>query len=241
MEEKMNFKLLRKKNHFEYYLNENIVLHKYKAIYFYIPKVACTSLKKVCADLLNVKPATPDSDINRRHYPSVKRNKIETKYKDYFKFCFVRNPWDRIVSCYNSKIKQDKDINDSFYTNGVARIFLRFGVFRAGMTFTEFVNAVKDISDKEAEVHFRSQHTFITNKNGNIIVDYVGRFERINEDFSLIFNRIGQSNIKLPHLWGHHLDIMEDRKKYREYYTEEIQEIVRKRYSKDIEMFGYEF
>ena len=75
-----------------YFYHGNIVLHKYKTIYFPI------------ADILNLHYDTSHNKIHNLNYPFIKKNKLY-KYNDYFKFGFVRNPWTRAFSCYNNKIK----------------------------------------------------------------------------------------------------------------------------------------
>ena len=58
-----------------YKVHDNIALHQYKAIYFPITKVACSSIKKICADVLNMDIRTKDlkEDIHYIHFPFVKK------------------------------------------------------------------------------------------------------------------------------------------------------------------------
>lgn len=102
---------------FEYIKFFNIALHEYKAIYFFIPKVACTSLKKAMGEVLGIYQRTWRERLNPfgspkvlneqyyhwQHYPFVTD---ATLFNDYFKFTFVRNPWDRLISCYYNKVKK---------------------------------------------------------------------------------------------------------------------------------------
>ena len=226
-------------NDFEYRKHGNIVLHQYKTIYFFIPKVACSSLKIVCSDLLGIappNPAMPHRGAHIRDYPFVKREEIPSRYNDYFKFCFVRNPWDRLVSCYHNKISKDKDLNDRWFEKGVERFFLRYGdAFRGGMSFTKFVEEICRIPDSIANDHFRSQYTFITDPDGDLLVDFIGRFEKLGEDFDYICQRLGLRDVELPHiLKSQHDD-------YRIYYDDVSICRVRERYAGDIELLGYEF
>ncbi len=217
-------------------INHNIVLHKYKAIYFPIPKVACSSLKMLSADLLDMKVVGSDlkEDIHHQDFPCVKKYKIYKQYKHYFKFCFVRNPWDRLVSCYMNKICHVEDINRE-----TAARFIEFGdnskIFRIGMSFEEFINAVCDIPDERADAHIISQHTYITDDAGNLLVDFIGKLENIESDFSYVCDKIDIKGIELPHL------MTSKHKKYQKYFNEETKEMVRKRYQRDIDMFDYEF
>ncbi|MBW2998482.1 sulfotransferase family protein [Candidatus Woesearchaeota archaeon] len=214
-----------------YFSERNILLEKQKAIYFFIPKVACSSIKKICSDLLCLES---DSiiQIHINKYPFIFRKKI-AKYNNYFKFTFVRNPWDRIVSCYKNKIRE-KSLNNQHFVNGVFSRFITYGTFTPEMSFEDFVKAICEISDEDANVHFQSQYKFITDKKGKIIVDFIGQFENIDKDFNKICKKL-KINVKLPHL------MKSEKKDYKEYYTKETKEMIRKRYKKDIEMFGYNF
>ncbi|MFC1792607.1 sulfotransferase family 2 domain-containing protein [Planctomycetota bacterium] len=225
-----------------------IALHDYRAIYFPIPKVANTSLKAVCSDLLGdtvdekfLQPGwkqsafrIPDSirDLQKKGV-IIDRYDLQD-YGDYWKFAFVRNPWDRLVSCYKQKIREP-GYNYKSFKDGVAGSLLKHKVFRGGMSFSDFVDEVAKISDEIADKHFRSQHTFITDKNKSFLVDYIGHLEDIDEGFRFVCRKIGATEVELPHL------LKTDRKPYQEYYDDETKSTVHMRYATDIEMFGYVF
>jgi hypothetical protein len=80
----------------------------------------------------------------------------------------------------------------------------------------------------------RLMSDFICDDDGNVIVDFVGRFENLERDFQTICSSIG-IDPELPHL------NRTSHRNYRCYYTDETKEIVRGWARKDIEMFGYEF
>ena len=148
------------------------------------------------------------------------------KCNNYFKFCFVRNPWDKLVSFYCDKL----NINNPSH-----RDFLKYNGFKVGISFEELVYAIRDIQDREAERHFKSQYTFVTDQRNNLVVDFVGRFENLEEDFNKICKIAGLPPIALPHRYKSVHD------HYSTYYTDETRRVVAERYKKDIEMFGYDF
>ena len=212
-----------------------IVLHEYKVIYFEIPKVACSSLRYICAELLY-----PNRDktvsVHKLKFPSIPTQRLG-QYSNYFKFCFVRNPWGRLVSLYRDKILNEANGNDTFFTMrpGVANCLAEFEGFKAGMSFESFTQAIDSISDAKANRHFRSQYTFVIDQVGNLVVDFIGRFENLQEDYKKMCKMVGLPEMAIPHLKG------SGSKDYYRFYNEETKQIVAKRYKKDIEIFGYSF
>ncbi len=104
------------------------------------------------------------------------------------------------------------------------------------MPFEEFVEAVASIPDLYADRHFASQYSFITDKDGKLLVNFMGKFENFQEDLSLIFEKLGISETpELPHL------NQTNRKSYKDYYTNRAKNLIRERYAKDIETFEYDF
>jgi hypothetical protein len=118
----------------------------------------------------------------------------------------------------------------------VANCLARFDAFVPGMSFADFVAAVAAIPDEEADGHFRSQHTFVTNEAGQIGVEFLGRFERLPEDFRFVQERTGLPRREPP--W---LQKARNAASYMDFYDEETLRIVGARFRQDIEMFGYEF
>lgn len=108
-----------------YYSEDNIVLHKDKIIYFPIPKNGCSTIKTILYAKLykdgiignekGYKKYQGKKSPHRENFPFVKKQEILDKYKNYFRFAIVRNPWDRVVSLYTSKILFDKTLNKRPY------------------------------------------------------------------------------------------------------------------------------
>ncbi len=217
---------------YDHHQYRNIVLHEQKAVYYFIPKVACSTLKKVFAKALGI--YEEGRDVQYLNYPTMPHWKLK-RHRDYFKFCFVRNPWDRLVSAYSNKISQDPGQNDAVFENGVPRIWKKFGVFYPGMDFASFAAAVARIPDSEAEAHFRSQSAFFKNASGDIPMDFVGRFENLDEDFRLLCQKIGLEEAGLEHR------NRSRRKAYQSYYDDKTRRLVEERYQEDIRRFGYSF
>jgi hypothetical protein len=221
-----------------------IALHQHRAIYYLVPKVACSSLTAVCVDMLGFvlapgawKPAVFRSDsfdgaIDRNKRDAAKISVANAdRLQDYWRFAFVRNPYDRLVSCFSEKLREDGP--DGLFVNGVARSLLRFDRFFRGMSFAEFVQAVAGISDEDADPHFRSQVSFVCSSAGELKVDFIGHFESLGADVSRLAERLGVE-IELPHL------LKSQRDSYEAYYDDATRRIVRDRYVDDFRLLGYE-
>src|SRR5882724_1845690 len=143
----------------------------------------------------------------------VKRCLPAPVYDGLFKFAFVRNPWDRLVSRY-AHLLRSKDRH-------------RHEMVKRMKSFEEFI---------AWEIKRRSAYQFeyVTGKDGRSIVDFVGRYERLAEDFATVCARIGVK-AELPHA-----NVSEHRD-YRSYYTPESRDLVARHFRRDIEMFGYDF
>ncbi|WP_423219761.1 hypothetical protein [Cognatiyoonia koreensis] len=85
-------------------------------------------------------------------------------------------------------------------------------------------------------MHLKEQHLFLRLPGRGIGVDFVGRFERLNEDFDLIAKRLGR-DVKLEHRNASTLRKTD----YRDAYTPQMIEVVAKAYARDIAYFGYGF
>jgi len=132
--------------------------------------------------------------------------------KEYFKFSFVRNPWDRLVSWYNH-INFDNSKNFSEFLT-LKNVIIDFGM-------------KKSISTNQLD--------YISDNDGNILTNYIGRFENVNEDILEIGKKIGYDDFTIPHInkFPH--------KDYRTYYTDKDIELVQEMYKRDIDYFGYKF
>ena len=135
--------------------------------------------------------------------------KLNINTDDFFSFSVVRNPWDRLVSSF----------------------FWRKTNPKFSMEFKEFVKHFRFNN----RVHFKPQHEFIIDKNGNQMVDFVCRYENLQEDFNFLCCKIGQEpkNLCRANKTNH--------KNYTEYYDNETIDIVSEKYAKDIEYFNYKF
>jgi hypothetical protein len=137
------------------------------------------------------------------------------------KFCFVRNPWDRVVSEFRFRIWTCQ--------NGLT----------PEADFARWVRLAyidRDPRYCDWPKMFLPQLEWLTDETGRIAVDFIGRFENLQADFDTVCDAIGMGQQPLLH---------ENRSRrsgeYRNYYDRETQDIVARVFEADIEYFGYKF
>jgi hypothetical protein len=130
-----------------------------------------------------------------------------------FKFGFVRNPWDLLVS-YWTFIRQ---------TPGHKR-------HRRVMALPSFADYV----EYEVRRGSFSQVGMLCGQDGRLLVDFVGRFESLETDFAFICRRIG-IDASLPKV------NVANRGDYRDHYTPALVDRVGEAFAADIDRFGYTF
>ncbi len=136
----------------------------------------------------------------------------------YYKFTFVRNPWDRVASLYRH-ITQI----------GASSVFKDFDDIEWSGDFEYFLRNIKNI---HSHVLLSPQIKFIENKNN---VDFIGRYENLQLDFNNVCESLNIPPLTLPHF------NKTTRNDYRSYYNGETKKIIEDQYGEDIETFKYQF
>jgi len=225
-----------------------VISHRYRCIFIHIPKCAGTSIEAALGHLEGhsgrggqdhrslrmIEPLGPRQlayalrspgnvrelvrRLRYRYLPQTNpRNKLTVtpeQYASYFKFTVVRNPWARAYSWYRNVMADQVHQRTLGVEPGIPlRHFLRRFLGR-GM--------------------LRPQTYWIRDFQGRIPMDFIGRFEKLQEHWREICRRIGIEPPELPHLVRTGGD-------YREAYDEESRELVASFYSEEIALFGYTF
>ena len=204
-----------------------IISKRHKYVFVHIPKTAGSSIasEKYGGVLYE---SLGKNDLYRGGHKTVSELKeiVGEQWNGYFKFCFVRNPWDRFVSLY---FYFKGDVIGANYDN---KINTKLG--RKAYNCKTFKQFCKKYTTFESNRHFWPQSNWIY-ENGKLCIDFVGRLETINQDFKAICKKLDLPEVQLPHyLKTSHGD-------YRGYYDESSKRLVGEYYRKDIELFGYRF
>ncbi|MCG7874380.1 MAG: sulfotransferase family protein [Candidatus Thiodiazotropha lotti] len=146
----------------------------------------------------------------------------EDFFNNLFKFAIVRNPWDLQVSSYHH-IRRERPHLISHIED-----------------FEHFIRWKLD-PERPYQYHvdtsIQSQLDYLIDLQGKILVDFIGHYENLAEDFKTITTQLKIDSISLPHKRR-----AKDRSKdYREYYTDDLAELVGNHFKRDIEAFGYRF
>ena len=191
---------------------------QYRCIFVHIPKCAGISVSRSLF-----------GNVSGAHH-SIRKFQImfsPDEFADYFKFTFVRNPWDRLVSAFHFLKKggltvQDKDWSDRYLTP-----YPDFDAFvRNGIQHRRIFDFP----------HFRPQYTYICLFGRQPAMNFIGHFENLSWDFDYICQTL-KLDTSLKSL-NRNPDRESD---FRKYYTNETREIVGRLYADDIRMLGYTF
>jgi len=158
----------------------------------------------------------------QKHFTALELKKKfgDKRWNKKFKFAFVRNPWDKVVSHYHYRYRRNEQ-----------------GIKEDNIDFKQWVKLTyKEKNPKYYNIPkmFAPQMDWITDGNGKIIIDFIGRFENLNQDFKKICKTIGKK-MELPHLRK------SSHKPYQQYYDNKNRELIEIIFKKDIEKFGYKF
>lgn len=208
----------------------SVFLPKSKVIYICNSKVAGSS---IIQSLLTIDPeAGPDikADHNlpasRRRISSIRDSKgfLDCIYdKDSFKFAFVRNPYTRILSCFRDKIVSGRQ----------PRFRAHLGFPQRGeVSLFEFLERVSLQRIESMNRHWRPQFALIPE---SIELSFLGRFERLNVDLQVVYEKIGIEKSKVKTRDTHKTDTGNTINLSNREIT-----LINKIYSRDFSRFNYD-
>lgn len=163
----------------------------------------------------------------------------ETMYAKFFKFAFVRHPVERLHSLYSYALKlaNDAELSDEERQHQTAhgkwpdRPPFRYKAVAAALesgSFSDFALHPLTWADAGAQPQWQS----VCNSEGQLIVDFVGKVESIEQDFAQICERL---EVSVP---------LEVRNSSTENKSEHdlspvALQTVHDRFRRDFELFGY--
>ena len=207
-----------------------IISHKYKFIFFAVPKTATHAVRFALRPHLGnddeehcflYKPSKLNIEAFKErkngHFSveEIKPHLSDQIWDNYFKFAFVRNPWDRFISiCFfhYKAIQNNPKIADNFLLELISR------------------------PETDIPHQFRPQSRYLFDHKGDSPINYIGKFENLKADFNIICEKVGIPKTSLGQLNQSKHEI------YTKYYNSvHLKEKVRDRYIDDIRNFDYKF
>jgi chondroitin 4-sulfotransferase 11 len=204
------------------------------AIFIRIPKTAGRSIQEALKDAFAKDPAATLHSSSL--HPDARTLMLEVDWNAFYKFSFIRNPWDRVVSAYFFKFTDKfKHALDVFYQLGqvdqeMLALYRQF--WRDRPNFDDWIL-------NGFERYFltaKNQLDYLVDTEGRIAVDFIGRFESLEGDFARVCRDLGCPGCRLQY----HINRTEHAP-YATHYTDRSIEKVAAVYARDIAMFGYTF
>lgn len=185
-----------------------MICHDRRCVFVHVPKTAGVSMYQAF-----------DTPRDQQHHHRLSEHQGWSD--SYFKFAFVRNPWDRFLSSYSYFCSGGRGGPGDVVNACIVREFT---------DFTAFVRGFHGIRDRFCDRHFYPQVFWMDER-----LDFVGRYENLDSDFRIVCDKIGLAAKGLQWFNPSAHDY------YLHAYTPETVEIVADLYREDIEYFGYRF
>lgn len=206
------------------------VIEDKKLVYMVMYKAACSSI------MASLYALAPEAHYLRIHHTVGRPENAVLgigygEYPEHYKFTFVRNPLERLVSCYENKYHADKKLLAS---GGMRRLYFDrylLGYLRRDDGFRAFARKVAHIPDRLADRHFVSQSFLTHDWKGRPLLDFVGRFEDLPEAYEPIRARFDLAPLA-------HYNVT-DKGNWMDYYDLDTARLLIRRYRRDIDRFGY--
>jgi hypothetical protein len=207
-----------------------IVSHRHRFIFVAVPKTGTHSVRQALREQLSdgdveqvglfVDKRFPWEDLAAIRHGHLSLRQVrpylgEEAFAGYFKFAFVRNPFDRFVS-YCAFVLRGGDVFQR-QPREAMRHFL-FG------------------EPPEHHILFQPQASLLVGEDGRtLLTDRVGRVEDMQGSYDAICTGVGIPSRPLDRVNG------SSRGDYRSYYDQALIDGVAARYAQDLELFGYTF
>lgn len=223
--------------------NTNIsLLNKY--VYFAVDKAANSTIKQ-CLFEIEYSPigATPLTLFDKRCSPLLSPYQLPSDLKqqalmsdEFFRFAFVRNPYSRLLSCYLDRILRQtsrprRELNIELKKRGTST---------AEVTFEAFVQITCNQRSPAQNSHWRRQYDDLC--CDLVELHYIGRFETLWSDMARVSERIFGK--LMPEMCDRGINKAPTQtsadQQVRQYYTQELADLVFESYEQDFKSFGYD-
>ena len=204
----------------------------HRFVWFRVAKTGTRSLHSV------LEQALPDYTYLTEWENSQQHDEVDALLRGgAFSFSMVRNPWERLVSAWLDKFKNQPKI--SKYVDAQIRRCRQLDdtvdpqvVLNAD--FAWFVDRLANSQLYRRDPHFRPQSDLLVKAE----VEYLGRFENYLASVSEIFECL---DIPMPSEFPHRNKTASPKRRSQDYYDRRTADVVADLYAMDIERYGYSF
>ncbi|XP_066444922.1 carbohydrate sulfotransferase 14 [Eleutherodactylus coqui] len=184
-------------------LKHIIVNDKYRFLYCYVPKVACSNWKRVLK-VLDGRLDSVDAKLKMDHksdlvfLSDLSTEQIAHRLRHYYKFLFVREPLERLQSAYRNKFGEIKEYQQR-YGMEIVRRYRQDSAASKGddVTFSEFLRYLLDEDEEKMNEHWMPIYNLC--QPCAVPYDFIGTYERLQEDANHVLDAIrAPAYIKFP-------------------------------------------
>lgn len=159
----------------------------------------------------------------------VDEHHLPINYRASYKFCVIRNPWERMVSLYEHRLRKiDRTTNGVPRNSEADKKLLRKG-------FAPWLLKTKNLSD--VVLTKMPQVEWIRDSEGNVVCDRIVNIQSYDVEIREI-----SEELKLPQVEMNRVNVSsKDSSKYASYYNRATRKHVEKYFAEDIDLFKFSF
>ena len=191
-----------------------VVSRQHKVLYLHIAKTGSSSIVQLLKN-------NGMDDIVLSNKRGIYEEKVDyfkdvvAHWDEYYKFTFVRNKFDLLISLYN----YDRQLNGKYSLPN-------------DITFEQFLK--EQVGVREGLYTELIDQYYLTHTNDKCMFNFIGQFDTYSDDLNKVCSQLGIVNTQERTNVGNY-----DRSKKREYYTEELKQLVKEKFPKEIEKFDW--
>lgn len=211
---------------------------KHNFVYVETPKVACSTIKKTLQliELDGDHSKLPSQVHDRQQSPLLSPKSCSVSYEElfqgnsFFRFCFVRNPFSRILSSYLDKIVENQ------WEKNMRLPLLGYDPSDE-LSLLDFLKAIREQPDVEKDIHWTPQIYILQPDQVNY--SYIGRFENFAEEFREVIQSIQPNQTEQFDSLKVDFHKTGASSKVKDYIGEEEQQLILEIFDQDFQFFGY--